>query len=144
MKKQISINKVVFTAESIFDYTECMNFGKLPKADIKKEVEEYLKTLESEKSLLNCRYLRLKYFDELSNNMLFLFFYRGMSFGKMQMWKLSGICLEDEWSAEDEYDGLIRNWLKTQIEDLPNEVDWVVSFRVWQKEQQRLQEEYND
>lgn len=138
MERKIYINKVVFTAEAICDYEEEMRLGALPKKDIKRETEEYLAYTELAGKLICCRYFRINYFDEGSDKMLMLFFYKGATLGNMQMWRLSGICLAEDWNEELEDDGLVRNWLVTKIEDLPEEEDWVERYNKYLKEKEEL------
>lgn len=118
------INKVLITAEARFDYES--EFGSpLPTADIKRETEEYIsvKTVR-----FDGYYFRVKYYDEVIERMLMLFFYKGERFGCMQMWELSGICPAEDWSEELEEDGQIRRWLKTKVN--PKEKgDWVIDLR---------------
>ena len=57
---------------------------------------------------------------------------------------MTGICFAEDWTEEQEESGQIRFWLKTKICDLPPEVDWVVKYRVWQEEEAKAREDYND
>ena len=49
----------------------------------------------------------------------------------MQYWDLKGVCEAADWSEEAEDDGLVRVWLETKIEDLPDEEDWAIRARVY-------------
>lgn len=144
MTAEIMINKVVITEEAKFDYEEVVARQPIPKTTIKNECELYIDNLQKGGRLLYGYYFRAKYYDENSDKMLMLFFYKGERFGKMQTWELSGICEAADWTDDLEDDGLIRNWLKVKIEDLLQEDDWVIGFRIWQMEQQTLQEEYSE
>lgn len=88
------ISKVVVTAEARFDY-ESMFGLPLPIVEIKRETEKYIDNLIYGGTLYGC-YFRVKYYDEITDRMLMLFFYKGNSFGKMQMWELKGICLAED------------------------------------------------
>lgn len=112
MAAEIIINKVVVTDEAKFDY-ECLFNRPIPKADIKRETEEYI---DGRQGRINGFYFRTKYLDENADEMLMLFFYKGKRFGKMQLWELSGVCRADEWTREAEDDGQIRNWLNTSLD----------------------------
>lgn len=124
------INKVNITAEAVFDYEVCLQLGKLDKRSLKAEVEEYIDNMNKSGRLLYDRYFRCKYFDEDSENMLMLFFYRAEKLSIMQFWNLAGICFEEDWSKEAEDNGEIRNWLKAKITDVTEERDWVIAYRV--------------
>ena len=118
------INKVLITAEARVDYES--EFSRpLPTADIKRETEEYInnKTVR-----FYGYYFRVKYYDEATERMLMLFFYKGERFGCMQMWELSGVCPAEEWTEELEQDGQIRNWLKTKVNP-DDKSDWVIELR---------------
>ncbi len=118
------INKVLIAAEARFDYES--EFGSLlPTADIKRETEDYINNITVR---FYGYYFRVKYYDEATEQMLMLFFYKGERFGCMQMWELSGICLAEDWSEELEQEGQTRYWLKTKI--IPDEKnDWVIDLR---------------
>ena len=138
MAAEIVINKVVVTDEAKFDY-ECLFGRQIPKADIKRETEEYI---DGRQGRINGFYFRTKYLDETTDEMLMLFFYKGKRFDTMQMWELSGVCRADEWTRELEDDGQIRNWLNTSL-DSKETTDWVWDLRIREAEQKRqLEEEY--
>lgn len=59
----------------------------------------------------------VKYYDEAIDRMLMLFLYKGEKFGRMQVWKVTGICFAEDWTEEQEESGQIRFWLKTKICD---------------------------
>jgi len=123
------INKVIITAEAEFDYINELQLCSFPKKDIKKEVEEYLSYMELASRLIECRYFRIKYYDEKWDKMLMLFFYKGQTFSNMRMWKLSGVCYAEDWNEDLEEEGNIRSWLKNEIYDLPEEKDRIVIER---------------
>lgn len=136
MAAEIVINKVVITDEARFDY-ECLFNQPIPKNDIKRETEEYI---DGRADRINGFYFRIKYFDETTDEMLMLFFYKGKRFGKMQLWELSGVCRAEEWTRELEDDGQIRLWLKSSL-DPQETTDWVWDLRIREAEQRRLIEE---
>jgi len=115
----------------------------MPREDIKTECAKYI-TIN--KSLQNDYYFRAKYYDETKERMLMLFFYKGeKGIIKIdeeevpyQEWKLKGICFAEDWSEEQEESGLIRNWLKRDIQDEEQEDDWVWTERI--RERERLLE----
>lgn len=133
MKTETVINKVVITAEAEFDYES--EFGKrLPKINIKRETEEYI---DGRLSRFSGYYFRVKYLDETTDRMLMLFVYKGVVFGSMQLWEIRGICPAEDWTAELEEDGQIREWLETTINPT-EETDWVWDLRL--KEERRKKE----
>ena len=134
------IHKVSVADEAVFDYEELVG-AQPPIRDIKQEVETYLNITAAR---ARGYYFRVKYYDEAIDRMLMLFLYKGEKFGRMQVWKVTGICFAEDWTAEQEESGQIRFWLKTKICDLPPEVDWVVKYRVWQEEEAKAREDYND
>lgn len=143
MESAAQINKLIITTEAEFDYENIVFLGRLPKLDIKTEVEEYINNLVGNGRISRlCRYFKVKYFDEKADRMLMLFIYRGERFGQMQLWKLSGICAESDWNEELEADGAIRNWLKTVIDDIPDEEDWVERYRKWKQSEKDYQKEF--
>jgi len=73
--------------------------------------------------------------------MLLLFFYKGERFGAMQMWKLAGICYEEDYSENLEDCGQIRVWLNSSLH--PEDVgDWVWDLRVQEEKRQKEMESY--
>lgn len=137
MAAEIVINKVVVTDEAKFDY-ECLFNRPIPKADIKRETEEYI---DGRQGRINGFYFRTKYYDETADEMLMLFFYKGKDISKMQMWELAGICRADDWSEEMEEDGIIRHWLKSSFTPR-EETDWVWDLRVREEQRQKEVEEW--
>lgn len=136
MTTEIVINKTVVTDEARFDY-DCLFGQPIPKADIKRETEEYM---ENRIGRINGFYFRAKYYDETTDEMLMLFFYKGKRFGKMQLWNLAGICRADDWTCELEDEGQIKAWLNSSL--TPTETtDWVWDLRIREAEQRRLIEE---
>ena len=133
MDKGVVINKVVITAEAEFDYES--EFGISPPVDdIKQETAEYI---DGRMSRFYGYYFRVKYLDETTDRMLMLFVYKAERFGCMQLWEVRGICPAEDWSAELEEDGQIREWLNSKM-DTPEETDWVWDLRI--KEAQRRKE----
>ena len=86
-------------------------------------------------------YIRAKYYDETTDEMLMLFFYKGKTISRMQMWELAGICRADDWSEEMEEDGIIRHWLKSSLTP-KEETDWVWDLRVREEQRQKEVEEW--
>lgn len=126
MNTEIVINKVVITAEAACDYRE-LKGAALFKRDFKYECETYIDNMISVGRLDNY-YFRCKYYDEETDEMLMLFFYKGERFGSMQMWNLKGVCLESDFSEEMEKNGQIRVWLNSELHP-EDKSDWVVELR---------------
>lgn len=124
------IHKVHITSEAVFDYEKTMAFGNLNKVKLKFEIEEYLKNICNTDKLFNCNYFRCKYYDDNSNKMLMIFIYKGKKFGIMQTWILSGICIVEDWNDILEEFGEVKQWLRKEIDNFSNEIDWVIKFRV--------------
>ena len=123
------IHKLNITAEASLDIKECLGEVVFDKRKLKAEVEEYIQNMSS--SLPWWGYFRADYEGD-DIECLKLFIYKGEKLGVMQFWDLRGVCLAKDWSEELEDEGHIRSWLNTQIEDIPEEEDWVVRYRVWQ------------
>lgn len=132
----VTINKVIITAEAVFDYEEVITLT-MPKADIKNEVEEHLGYLHIGE---HTRTLRIRYLDEVSATPLFLFVQRGQRFGIMQLWSIVGICAAADWDEDLEDDGCIRGWLNTTF-DTREKTDWVLDYRLSQERHRRLMEQ---
>jgi len=62
--------------------------------------------------------------------MLMLFIYKAERFGIMQTWEVTGVCIADEWDETLEDEGIIRQWCRTEIENLHDEKDWVIQVRI--------------
>jgi len=134
------IPKVLITEDAQSDYEDIIG-GIMPKAEIKRETEEYIS---------NCigrfggYHFKAKYQSESIGQMLLMFFYKGEQFDNMQMWELRGICLEEDWDEISEECGQIRFWLNTRL-NLTDGTDWVWDLRLWQAEQKKLlDEEYGN
>ena len=93
--------------KSRFDYESLFGLP-IPRADMKGECEKYIDNISGQNIGY---YIRAKYYDETTDEMLMLFFYKGKTISRMQMWELAGICRADDWSEEMEEDGIIRHWL---------------------------------
>lgn len=137
-----SINKVVITEEAEFDYDSIIDLP-MPKADIKEATENYIEIRYDGGRTLWRDYYQWKYYDEIADKMLYLFFYKGQKFGNMQMWDLCGVCFEEDWTEELEECGQIRNWLKSKIDPQDNG-DWVWDERVREEKRRKETEDYND
>ncbi len=135
------INKVVITAEAKFDFEQVLDLGKMPKAEMQYDIEEYIDIKNKDGRMLATKYFRVKYIDERSGEMLMLFIYRSKKMRCMQHWKVKGICIAENWTVEDEESGAIKNWINSTITDMPKEQDWVEKHRIWKEEQKRLQKE---
>lgn len=81
------IHKVSVAEEAVFDYEELVG-AQPPIRDIKQEVETYLNITAAR---ARGYYFRVKYYDEAIDRMLMLFLYKGEKFGRMQVWKVTGI-----------------------------------------------------
>jgi len=137
---EIDINKVVITEEAQFDYESLVGLP-LQKTLIKNETETYIELMQKSGRLLYGYYFRAKFYDEQSDRILLLFFYKGERFGAMQMWKLVGICYEEDYTENLEDCGQIRVWLNSSL--TPEECgDWVWDLRVWQEKKQKEMESY--
>ncbi len=136
MTTEVVINKVVITDEARFDY-DCLFGQPIPKADIKRECEEYI---DGRVGRINGFYFRIKYLDETTDEMLMLFFYKGNRFGKMQMWNLAGVCWAEDCTRELEDDGQIKLWVQSSL-DPKETTDWVWDLRIREAEQKRLIED---
>jgi hypothetical protein len=123
------INKLIITAEAVFDYTETLGLGMLDKRGLKAEGEEYIDIKNRNGRLLYENYFRCKYLDEGSGRMLMLFLYRADKIGIMQNWLVRGVCFAEDWSEEAEDDGLIRLWVESSITEF-KKGDWVVQQQV--------------
>ncbi len=131
------IHKLIVSSEAKFDYEECLELGKLPKRDIVQEVEEYISA--DNRGICNRQYFRIRYLDQGSGDMLMLFVYKRQRLATIQYWAVAGICHEKCWSEEMEHDGAIRFWITTQIDDIPERIDWVELLRI--KQQKELTDE---
>ena len=125
-----TINVITITPEAVFDYKEGLDLGSLSGKRIKTDIVEYIDIQRNTKRLCSRQYFRCKYMDEKSGEMLMLFLYRGNKIRAMQYWLLAGICRESEWDEDSEDKGLIRLWLKTKVDDMPDGMDDVVVQRV--------------
>jgi len=126
----IIIHKLNITEEARFDIRECLEIKQFDWQKMKGEVEEYITYQAKENRIPWWGYFRCKYYDEKSDNMLMLFIYKSKKLSIMQHWDLAGVCLAEDWSEEQECEGCIRSWLKQRIENLPEEDDWAISYRV--------------
>ena len=126
------IHKLNITAEAAFDISDGLGLKRFDKRTLKSEAEEYIGNLYATGRIPWWGYFRADYIDEESGRRLKLFIYKRERFGLMQVWDLKGVCEAEEWTQDAEDDGLIRSWVETRIDDLPDEEDWVVRLRVWQ------------
>ena len=109
------IHKIQITSGAKFDYEECMELGILPKTEIKNSVEEYLYLRQLNGEIFK-HYFKVKFFDEATNKMLILFIKKSAEFLSMLIWRITGICAEEDYVEELEYLGINRNWYNSPIE----------------------------
>ena len=135
------IHKVKISDEARFDYEEIITGYMMPVIEIKKSLEEYLKNMAAVHRLVDKRYFRVKYIDEVSDETLTMFIFKSTRFSIIQTWTLKGICRESEYDSEWENLGLIRNWINSMLK--PKEIsDWVWDFRISElKKKKQLDEE---
>lgn len=123
------INKLNIAPEARFDVFESIGFDAFDWKALKKETEEYIGHMTASGRLPWWGYFRCNYIDENSGVRLKLFVYLGIKIGPMQYWELKGVCEAAEWSQDAEDDGLVKAWLETKIENLPEAEDWAVRIR---------------
>ena len=137
---EIVIDKILITEEAKSDYIDTVGY-ELPSKDIKTEVEAYIELLKSSRRFTSGRYFHVNYLDEDADKTVKLFFYKGETIGRMQMWNLVGVCLAEDWNEQVEESGQIRLWLKTSLNP-KEETDWVWDLRVREEQKKRLNEFY--
>lgn len=137
---EIVIDKILITEEAKSDYIDTVGY-ELPSKDIKSEVEAYIELLKSSRRFTSGRYFHVNYLDEDADKTVKLFFYKGETIGRMQMWNLSGVCLAEDWNEQIEESGQIRLWLNTSLNP-KEETDWVWDLRVREEQKKRLNEFY--
>lgn len=132
------LHKVNITNEAKFDYASI--FGLLEIIDeesflpsrfqipyIKADLEYFIQT---NKQYWSKSYFKVKFLEEQTNTMLYVFVRPGIKLWKMKMWDIVGFCVADDWNEDLEEMGAIKGWLDTKIENLPDEEDWVeVGYR---------------
>ena len=137
---EIVIDKILITEEAKSDYIDTVGY-ELPSKDIKSEVEAYIELLKRSRRFTSGRYFHVNYLDEDADKTVKLFFYKGETIGRMQMWNLAGGCLAEDWNEQVEESGQIRLWLKTS-QNPKEETDWVWDLRVREEQKKRLNEFY--
>lgn len=137
---EIVIDKILITEEAKSDYIDTVGY-ELPSKDIKSEVEAYIELLKSSRRFTSGRYFHVNYLDEEADKTVKLFFYKGETIGRMQMWNLAGVCLAEDWNEQIEESGQIRLWLNTSLNP-KEETDWVWDLRVREEQKKRLNEFY--
>ncbi|MCL2555427.1 MAG: hypothetical protein FWE03_00210 [Firmicutes bacterium] len=164
--KNLVLHKVNITAEAVFDYEQCLFMRepttckncpskcggdwnkpcpqdeptlKFPKAEYRRELEEYI---FRHRHIKNNHYFRCKYLDEQTGETLLLFILKRKLVAYVQNWDVVGIIRADEWCEEKEEDGVYRNWYTTRIND-PSEYDWVVEYRI-KKELEAVEEKLEE
>ena len=141
MAREVQINRVVISEEALFDYAELTKKRIVfPRTEICEEVAYYIDSLYKGNRITNERYLRLKYYVD-GIGMLMLFLYKGCRFNLMQLWNIVGICKVEDWDEEEEYDGRIREWLMTKIQDINDKSDWVERYNAYMEMKRKEQEE---
>jgi len=138
------IHKISITTEARFDVFECVGLEAFDWRTFKSETEEYITHQAKAGRIPWWGYFRADYIDEVSGRRLKLFFYKRSKIGLMQYWDLAGVCEADDWTQDAEDDGLIRAWLETKIDDLPDEDDWAVRVRVSAKLKQTELTEFSE
>ena len=127
------LHKVVITTEAQFDYASIFNLlevideesflpSRFQIPDMKAELEWFIQT---NRKYLYKQYFKVKYLEEQTGTMLYVFVRPGLVIGKMKNWDVVGICIADDWNEDLEEMGAIKGWLDTKIENLPDEEDWV-------------------
>jgi hypothetical protein len=152
------INKIIITAEAVFDYEHCIGtelaqapawadiaeaaggdeakafaiaeryekpLRKFKRQPLKAEAEEYIDRMNAAGRLLYAHYFTVDYFDDNTDAMLTLVFFRRDRLGVMQFWELAGISLAEDLCGDMRADDLIRHWLKAKITDTDTG-DWVL------------------
>ena len=146
--EELTLHKVTFSEEAIFDYEHCMFVPKdyspykpnmtaddwvsyeryeLPivifktKREIQLELEEYI---QRHNRVKHQHYFKVRHWDDVLEDWILLFIRRGWKLSTMQNWTVVGICYEYDWNEDAEEDGLIRAWCDTKITDLKDEEDW--------------------
>jgi len=123
--------RVYLTTEAKFDYATIFNKLEvidgesfLPKRfkipGLEREVEDYIMF---NKKLWYKPYFKVKYLDEESEQMLYVFIRK--DFDIKENFGIVGICCAEDWDEDLEEMGAIKGWLDTQIDYLPYEEDWV-------------------
>lgn len=124
------INKLSITAEAAFDISEALGLARLDRRTLKADIEKYITHMSASGRLPWWGYFQADYLYEDSDKRLKLFIYKGTRIGIMQYWSLAGVCEAGNYTQDAEDDGLIRAWLNTKIEELPDGDDWAVRVRV--------------
>ena len=123
--------RVYLTTEAKFDYATIFNKLEvidgesfLPKRfkipGLEREIEDYIMF---NKKLWYKPYFKVKYLDEESEQMLYVFIRK--DFDIKENFGIVGICCAEDWDEDLEEMGAIKGWLDTQIDCLPYEEDWV-------------------
>ena len=119
-----TIHKVNITAEAIFDARESLEIPEFDFRALRRECEEYITRMIELGRIPWWGYFHIEWLDDASGRWFEIFFYKGETIGDMvQYWDLAGICFFEHWHEEWEERGQIRAWLRTKIEDIPDEDD---------------------
>jgi hypothetical protein len=124
----VEIHKLNITPEAAFDLRECLGLDSVDRYSLKAEVEKYIEYLAASGN--TPYYFRCDYVDENSGRRLKFFVSRSNKLGRFQYWDLRGVCESADWSEDAEDEGIVRMWLNVKIDELPEEDDWVVAYRV--------------
>ena len=166
--RELILHTVNLTPEAVFDYEHCLlmrerttcenctakcggDWNKpcpreaptlvMPKAEYKRELEEYIQRSDY---LKYRHYFRCKYLDENTGVMLMLFILRRQKLGYKQFWDVVGIMPADEWDEEKEEEGVYRSWYNGRITNTAD-YDWIEEYRLKQELsaiEQKLEEVY--
>jgi hypothetical protein len=124
------IHKLNITAEAAFDISEVLELTWLDRRVLKSEIEYYISHMTTSGRLPWWGYFRCDYVDEDTGRRLKLFINKGGRAGLMQFWDLVGVCEAADWTQDAEDDGIIRAWLNMKIENIKEDEDAVVRWRV--------------
>ena len=126
------IHRLQITPEAAFDIFDSLGLVGFDTRLLKTELEEYITRKNAAGRLPWWGYFRCDWYDEGNDRWVKLFIRKGMTVGIMQYWNLAGVCFLEDWTDELEDEGIIRAWLDTRVEDIPNEEDAAVRLRVWE------------
>lgn len=123
--------KKTFQSYDVYD----VKSGRLDEITLKKELAEYIGYQMKAARIPWWGYFRADYEDDASGERLKLFIEKGKRVGIMQFWNVVSICIAEDWNEDDEENGRIRAWNKSDFyeteADVPKDYpDWVVRARV--------------
>lgn len=123
--------KKTFESYDVYD----VKSGQLDEMTLKRELAEYIGYQVKAGLIPWWGYFRADYDDDASGERLKLFIEKGKRVGIMQFWNVVSICMAEDWNEDDEEDGRLRAWSKSDFyeteADVPKDYpDWVVRARV--------------